>query len=228
MKEKHGRSELKYIISGQQYHDLVKILSRFLPRDKNSRNDKGYFVRSLYFDSHNNRSIREKQEGLLFRKKYRMRIYDLSAKEVRFEIKHKIGDRIFKEITTISKESALKAINGNYVDLLGYNDDILNRIYAKFTLGNYKPKLTLDYQREVFCSDLLNIRITIDSNICASRTNFNIFSSNLNTTPLMLDNKYLLEIKFNKILPDHLRKILQINSFEKTDFSKYLIGRKHE
>jgi hypothetical protein len=197
-------------------------------RDKNSKDNKGYFVRSLYLDSHNNHSIREKQEGLLFRKKYRMRIYDLSSTEVKFEIKHKIGDQIFKEVTTITKETAIKATKGDYSDFLKYDNDILNRIYAKFTLGNYKPKLILDYQREAFCSDLFNIRITIDSKICAGKSNFDIFSSNLNTTPLVLDDKYLLEIKFDKILPDYLRQILQMNSFEKTGFSKYLIGRKYE
>lgn len=220
------RSELKYLISDQQRQILIERLKHILPHDKYSQIGKGYFVRSLYFDSHNDRSLRETEEGLLFRKKYRMRIYDLDTKDVKFEIKHKRGEYVFKETATISEDTAIKALNGSYTDLLKYENDVLNRIYADFILENYQPKLIVEYKREAFFIDLFNTRITFDSNIRINNNRFDIFARELNTMPLVLHNKHLLEIKFDQILPEHIRQILQIDSFEKIGFSKYSIGRR--
>ena len=53
--------------------------------------DKGYFIRSLYFDTINNKAFYEKMEGIEERKKYRLRIYDTKDKNVKFEIKKRIN-----------------------------------------------------------------------------------------------------------------------------------------
>ena len=197
-----------------------------MPQDSYARARNGYFVRSLYFDSYSDKSLKENEEGLFFRQKFRLRIYDLDASEIKFEIKNKFGEHVFKETATISRNVALKIIDGDYADLLKYNNPTLNKIYATFTLGNYKPKLIVEYQRDAFLLDLFNIRITFDKNIRLSNSNFDLFSKNSHTLPILLSDQHLLEIKFNQTLPDHIRSILQIDSFEKTGFSKYSIGRK--
>lgn len=220
-----ARSELKYLISDQQYQILVKRLRQILPLDQNSKNDQGYLVRSLYFESYNNRSFSETSEGFLLRKKYRLRIYDLETTQAKLEIKHKINNQTHKESALISKETAIKITQGDYADLLKYDDEILNRIYAKFTLGAYKPKALLQYQREAFFVDSLNIRITFDRDICVNNSNFDIFLKTMTMTPILERDKKLLEIKFDKILPDYVKEILQINQFEKTGFSKYFTAR---
>jgi len=223
-----ARNELKYLISDQQYQILLKRLQQILPLDQNSKNAHGYLVRSLYFDSYNDRSFSETSEGFLLRKKYRLRIYDLETTQAKLEIKHKTNNQTRKETALISKETAIKISQGDYADLLKYDDEILNRIYAKFILGAYKPKALLQYQREAFFVDSLNIRVTFDRDICINNSNFDIFSKTLPTTPILDRDQKLLEIKFDQILPDYIKEILQINHFEKTGFSKYFIARKHE
>ncbi|MBT3392498.1 MAG: polyphosphate polymerase domain-containing protein [Elusimicrobiaceae bacterium] len=220
------RSELKYLISKTEYRAFINRLKHVLPKDKHSQMGEGYLVRSLYFDSYNDSSLNEKQAGILFRKKYRMRIYDFDTNEVKFEIKHKLNNQIFKETATISRETAKKVMNEDYSDLLKYDNPILNKIHAKFVLGSYKPKIIVEYHRDAFNVGLFNIRITIDKYTKMNHHNFDLFSRNMHTTPVNFQDKHVLEIKFNRVLPDYVRKILQIDSFERVAFSKYVLSRR--
>ncbi len=223
---KVNRTELKFLISNNEYISLFEKLKHILDKDIHSRKGKGYFIRSLYFDSHNDKCLFEKQGGIMLRKKFRMRIYDFDCKEAKFEIKNRLNNHIFKETATITRSSAINIIKGNYEELLKYNNELLNRIYTTFNLGNYKPKVVIDYYRDAFKLDLCNTRITVDKNIEANNANPNIFSKNLHTIPIMSPKKNVLEIKYDKVLPEFLKLILQLNSFEKFSFSKYVLSRR--
>ena len=48
-----------------------------MKNDKFANADGDYHIRSLYFDDINNTALFEKQAGILTRKKYRIRIYNL-------------------------------------------------------------------------------------------------------------------------------------------------------
>ena len=84
------RYELKYYISNLEYYNLANKLEYILKPDAYSTPKKGYFIRSLYFDSHDDECLYQKQSGDMFRAKYRMRIYDTNSDIVKFEIKNKI------------------------------------------------------------------------------------------------------------------------------------------
>jgi hypothetical protein len=100
------RHELKYYISTIEYLALVSRLKHILKADAHSTPTKGYFIRSLYFDSFDDECLYEKQSGEMIRAKYRMRIYDTNTNSVKFEIKNKLNNQIFKETATITTESA--------------------------------------------------------------------------------------------------------------------------
>jgi hypothetical protein len=220
-----ARNELKYYVSEAQCVMLAERIQHILTKDPYSRNE-GYFIRSLYFDSHDDECLYEKQSGTMFRKKYRMRIYDCKDTKVKFEIKHKYNDQIYKETATISKESAEKIIAGDYSELLKYKNPILNKIYIAFISNGYKPKVVIDYNREAYKWDLFNIRITFDRKVHSNNSDYNIFSPNLPTLPVLLEDKEILEIKYDRVLPDYIRDLLQIESFERSAISKYNLGRK--
>jgi len=220
------RYELKYYISNLEYYNLANKLEYILKPDAYSTPKKGYFIRSLYFDSHDDESLYQKQSGDMFRAKYRMRIYDTNSDIVKFEIKNKSNNQIFKETATISKESAKKIINGDYSELLTYNNKILNKIYIKFVTRQYRPKVIIDYTRDAFMFDFFNIRITFDKNLSSCNTDFDIFSDNLHTIPVVLEGKQILEIKYDTILPEYIRKALQLDAIERMAISKYTLGRR--
>ncbi len=220
------RNELKYYISNIEYHALVNRLKHVLKPDGYSTPGKGYFIRSLYFDSFDNECLFEKQSGDQFRSKYRMRIYDTKSETVKFEIKNKANNQIFKETATISKDSAYKIIEGQYGELLTYNNPILNKIYKKFTEKQYTPKVIIDYTRDAFMFDFFNVRITFDKNLHSNNTDFDLFSDNLHTIPVILEGKQILEIKYDTVLPEFIHRSLQIDAAERLAISKYTLGRR--
>lgn len=220
------RNELKYYISNIEYHALVHRLEHVLTPDGHSLPGKGYFIRSLYFDSHDDECLYSKQSGDLFRQKYRMRIYSTKADTVKFEIKNKFNNQIFKETAIIKRDSAYRVIDGDYNELLKYENPILNKIYMRFTERYYKPKVIIDYQRDAFVYDHFNTRITIDKDLYSNNTDFDLFSDNLHTIPVLLMDKSILEIKYNTVLPDYIRGILQIDAVERSAISKYTLGRR--
>jgi len=220
------RYELKYYISNIEYHALVNRLIHVLKPDEYSTPRKGYFIRSLYFDSHDDECLFAKQSGDLFRQKYRMRIYDLSADKIKFEIKNKRNNQIFKETASISRESGYRIIDGEYGELLKYENPILNKIYKKFTEKQYKPRVIIDYDRDAFIYDFFNTRITIDKNLHSNNTDFDLFSANLHTIPVVLEGKQILEIKYENVLPEYIQRVVQLDAAERLAISKYTLGRR--
>jgi hypothetical protein len=221
-----ARSELKYYVSNLALHELISRLQHVLKPDGYSTPRGGYFIRSLYFDSHDDECLHEKQTGGMYRQKYRMRIYDTASDTVKFEIKNKWNNQIFKETATISAESAYRIIDGEYSELLKYNNPILNKIYWKFSSKQYIPKTIIDYTRDAYMFDFFNIRITFDKDLHSNNTDFDLFSDNLQTIPVILEGKQILEIKYDKILPHFIQQTLQLNSFERMAISKYTLGRR--
>ena len=62
------RSEHKYLISTSQRYSLSQALARIIAEDPHNQGD-GYLVRSLYFDSLDNRDFQEKEDGVFLRRK---------------------------------------------------------------------------------------------------------------------------------------------------------------
>ncbi len=205
---------------------LVKRLSHVLKPDSYSEPGLGYFIRSLYFDSHDDECLYEKQSGVMFRQKYRMRIYDTNSDVVKFEIKNKFNNQIFKETATITKESAYRIIDRDYAELLKYDNPILNKIYSVFTAKQYEPKVIIDYTRDAFMFDFFNLRITFDKDLHSNNTDFDLFSTNLHTIPVILEGKQILEIKYEHVLPEYIHRILQFDAIERMAISKYTLGRR--
>jgi len=220
------RHELKYYISNTEYYALVNRLVNILDPDRHSIPHKGYFIRSLYFDSHDDESLVEKLSGIQFRRKYRMRIYSLNTEIVKFEIKNKWNNQIFKETATISRESAIRIIDGHHDELLQYNNPILNKIYSKFTKGAFSPRVIIDYTRDAFIYDFFNLRITIDKDPRSNNTDLDLFSEDIHTVPVILEDKQILEIKYESCLPEYIQRILQLDAFERSAISKYTLGRR--
>jgi hypothetical protein len=220
------RHELKYYINNLEYHALIARLQQVMKPDQHSKPGKGYFIRSLYFDSYTDTCLYEKQSGTHTRQKYRMRIYDLDSQKVKFEIKNKANNQIFKETATITKSSALAIIAGDYHELLSYNNPVLNKIYIKFSSGLYRPKVIVDYYRDAFILDFFNCRITIDRDLHSNNTDFNLFSKAMHTIPVILEGKQILEVKYNDALPEQVKVMLQLETFERQAISKYTLSRR--
>jgi|TARA_B100001971_G_scaffold213463_1_gene246891 hypothetical protein len=220
------RRELKYYISYQEYVILSNLFKKFLKIDKYTKQGQdGYFIRSLYFDTLDNKEFEEKMTGIKKRTKYRMRIYDIDDNKVKFETKRKSDDVIIKETAIIDRKDAIEIQNMNYEVMLKYNDKVLNNAYKQFKMTNYYPVVLVDYLRRAFVYDINNIRIVFDKFLKTSTLHLDIFSKTDFSTQKMKDGLVIMEIKYDKYIPKWLKRLIQIPAAERSAISKYCIGR---
>ena len=217
------RKELKYYISYSDFVVMNSALEKALKRDSYDKG-KGYFIRSLYFDSIENKAFEEKMAGVETRKKIRIRIYDFESKMAKLEIKNKIGDCIVKESLWIKKEDAEELALGNYEVLLDYDSKVARKVYVEFRKFLYKPVVVIDYERSAFVYDFNNVRITFDRDIKANSINLNMFDKLLFMKPLLSKKLVVLEVKFDRFMPDWLKSIVLMKNCNSA-ISKYCIGR---
>lgn len=220
-----NRRELKYAISEFDYYRIENILKTILTPDKNN-GFSGYLIRSLYFDSINNCDYYSKLSGDEVRKKIRLRIYKTNCKTVKLEIKRKININQKKETIIITREDALNLINKKYEVLLKYNNETAKSIYNIMTLGQYEPVVIVEYNRRAYIHKENNIRVTLDSNIRASETDFNLFSENLFLNPVFNHYDGLLEIKYNGEFFCWISQIVKGKDAINQSMSKYCSSRK--
>lgn len=88
-------------------------MAPLLGLDKHASNG-GYMIRSLYFDDYWNTAYREKVDGVLLRKKYRIRIYDYSDRVIKLERKRKSDSWIYKEDAPLTHEQFDRILAGDY------------------------------------------------------------------------------------------------------------------
>ena len=221
------RYELKYYLNEIQLHRLLHQLSSLMQMDTNCKNQQGYRVRSLYFDSIDDECLYQKQSGNLLRKKIRLRTYgEDSSDTVKFEIKRKYGQIVKKDSVTISKEEAKEICLGNYALLLDKNDPVLNEIYTTFVTKLYRPKVIVEYKRVAFVSPVSNIRVTFDQDLHSNINHLDLFSAVKELMPVIIEGKQILEIKFDDFFPGYLKNILSSISSERMAISKYTLARR--
>ena len=221
------RHELKYYLSNTASLELEQRLSHILNSDAHNTNKNGYMVRSLYFDSITDECLFDKQSGIKDRQKYRLRIYDPASNSVKFEIKHKINNQVYKETVTIDRNLAEQFIRGDFHKMKLPDNPVLRKIYAKFVSNHYRPKVVVEYNRSAYVFEGLNIRVTFDRLLRSNNTYFDIFSNDLPLTPVILEGKQILEIKYNEYIPDYIYHALQTSSFERMAISKYTLSRRY-
>lgn len=194
-----------------------------------AQNGGTYFIRSLYFDDPYESGIGEKVSGIMFRDKYRIRIYNLSDSVIKLERKHKNNSYIKKDSLNLTRNQCNAIIAGEYDFLLHRKEPFAKELYAEFRTRNLKPKVLVDYDREPFVFPVEDVRITFDRNIRTSMRPKDIFDRNAITYPAMSDpTQCIVEVKFNRYLPAYIRSLLQVNAADHTAASKYVFCRQFD
>jgi hypothetical protein len=220
------RHEFKYYINYIEYESLRRRLKTVLKHDKHSNNGGDYHIRSLYFDDLSNTSLYEKQAGILDRKKFRIRIYNISDSVIKLEKKSRIGQYINKESAFLTLKNYKDIINGD-VSFLKYSDNNLFReFYLQYTTRLIRPNVIVDYVREAYTHDLSNIRITFDKFLRTGLNNLEIFNKNMPTIDVIEEPKMIMEVKYDHFLPDYIRDVLQIKTSQRYAISKFVICKK--
>ncbi len=220
------RKEIKYVIKKSDFEKIAEKLAFVLEKDKNGKNG-SYTVRSQYYDSIGNRDLYDNLDGVLEKRKIRVRIYSTKDKTAKLEYKTKSGGDGVKFSIKITKKEAKKMENRDFGFLLEHEDPMAKQLYIKLLQYTYIPRSIVEYDRIAYKHDVGRMRITFDTNVRGSIVPYGIFSNDLTYVPLMDYDEGILEIKYNGFLPAIFKGLIQeIDRLPQAN-SKYTQSRKY-
>tara|TARA_B110000858_G_C17686857_1_gene419373 strand:- start:220 stop:825 length:606 start_codon:yes stop_codon:yes gene_type:complete len=188
------RKEEKLSLNPRKYKEFLSLIS-----DKNgSTLFPDRVVSSTYFDNESFQMYHDSNEGVVPRKKIRVRSYNLdqhSQSNSKLEIKISSVENRFK---TVSNK--------------GLSNNIFLRGYLDANYGLCFPKVRITYERSYY---LVNgLRLTIDKNI-----NYKKAIKGTSSSIIVKDDLIIVEVKTDVSTSDH--KIFMNFPLEKIRFSKY-------
>lgn len=216
------RNEWKYLISWGEKELISSRIAPLLHPDPNAVNG-GYLIRSLYFDDYWNTAYEQKDDGVLDRKKYRIRIYNYSDRSIKLERKKKYGAYIYKQSAKITRSEFEAILAGDYNFLLKSSQPLLQEFYVECRCHNLRPRTIVDYEREPWILDAGTVRITFDQNVRAAVGSFDIFDPSLPCLSVIDPGRLVMEVKFTEFLPKFVQDILPQQRAEMTAVSKYVL-----
>ncbi len=196
-----------------------------------------YTVRSIYFDSPDLMCYHEKHEGLMQRRKLRVRGYNQRERDERvvLEVKRKIGNRIKKHRGLVAHEHLENLLaTGDLEKYLevGHSQtrqqaiDDAGRFFFHYKSRPFLPTTLVTYEREAYHGKLnQGIRITFDKNI-RSR-NFPRLDELYSEYDLrhLFKSHFILEVKYyEERMPDWIKNIVHDFKLRNEALSKYVIG----
>jgi hypothetical protein len=221
------RTEIKHIITTSDAIIIRNKLNNVVKLDPNSREDYKYHIRSLYFDTAEDKAVYEKLDGVPFREKFRIRLYNHNHQFIRLEKKSKNNGAASKLGATLTKEEVLSILSGDIDFLFNSNQTLLREFYLKLRTERLLPKIIVDYSREAYFCSWGNVRVTIDSQIKSSNEINDFFNPDLINIYSMNPDICVLEVKYNQFLPDYVQDLIQLNNCSASAVSKYVICRNY-
>ena len=218
------RVEDKYLCSERDMLLLQSRVKAVLPPDPHAAGA-SYRITSLYFDDERDSRLADSEDGVSYRNKYRIRIYNNSADVISLEVKYKAYSRIYKKSRAVTREEAEKLIAGECID---DPEPSLDNPVTLFNLAIrqelLRPRIVIDYTRDAYVFTPGNVRITFDRNIRASRDPAGFLRGACAYSPLR-DTDKILEIKYDEMLPGFIARLLESGNMNQIAYSKYRLAR---
>lgn len=215
MEKSFKRHEIKYLITINQYINLMNYLSDKVEKDVFYKST----IYNVYYDTDNFELIRKSIEKPIYKEKLRIRSYDKPTLDssVYVELKKKYDHIVYKKREKIAYKYIL---NNSFLECVETQIDKEIKYFNDF-YGGLTPKMFLSYEREAYYfKDDKQIRITFDTNIKYRTENVNLLPS-ISDIKLLPNNLVLMELKVPFSIPYDLAKYLSSEKIFKTPFSKY-------
>lgn len=218
------RREEKYLLTLEEALRCAARFERVLTPDEFSI-DGSYEIRSLYFDTPDDRDFHDKLTEQNCRQKIRLRIYSSSDSHAKLELKQK--ENVFQKKSTllITRADALALIDGRFSVLLNYGTPFAGEMFALLTEGCYRPRTIIEYRRRAFMAKENNIRLTFDSDIRALEGDYRLFFRDLPFYPVLPGDQVIFEVKYNRFLLSYIMDVIRCVDRRSVSASKYCLGR---
>lgn len=202
--------------------DLIAIRQRMRavampdPHAVNGR----YRIRSLYFDTPENKALREKLDGISRREKFRIRCYNADPSVIHLEKKSKVDGLGNKQAAVLTADETQAIVDGHIDWMLHSDRHLILELYSKMRTQGLQPKTIVDYIREPFIYLPGNVRVTFDYDIRTGLRCTDFLNPDCVTIPAG-EAPIILEVKWDSYLPDIIRDAVQLDGRRVSAFSKY-------
>ena len=211
-----ARFEIKFVVQPYELpelecwmHGAAVFYRPFPPRT----------VHSVYLDSLDLVAAQQNLDGAATRLKYRIRWYDDSPDQCRFEIKSRrgrMGDKLISPFPITVDEYLDLPESGRSQVLF-----VTKAIQQAATLTNMSsPILEVKYRREYFQTHH-DIRLTIDQGLCFKDLDGRKVHTN---SPIVASERIIVEMKFPSSSQQQVAEILKTFPFYPIRHSKYVFG----
>ena len=225
MNPRKFRHELKYYLNTADYLIIKNRLSTIAGPDEHADANGSYRIRSLYFETPDDKALLEKLYGVNEREKFRIRYYNNDTSFIRLEKKIKINNLTNKISAPITQEECEKLIAGDTEWMKESKNGLLLELYAKMKYELLRPKTLVDYMREPFVYRPGNVRVTFDTKISTGVNSTEMFNAKTPMIKTHGEPVIIMEVKYDNYLPTIIRNMVQVQNRRVTAFSKYAVAR---
>lgn len=221
-----NRFELKYLVHYSQARSLVRSMEPYVRTDANAGPGGYYKIASRYYDSADLRCYWEKVNGERFRRKVRIRTYGDSPKQAFLEIKQRSNLSVQKRRTLHNLETLEEQMRlmqcGEYA---AKDEAVMDEVCNLVNRYRLEPKAIISYNRAAFFDMYRkDLRITFDRNIKCRTIDLDLQQTGFGGKFVVPPTMYILEVKFNEVVPRWLCSCLNHHGLKVERVSKYCLG----
>lgn len=219
------RHENKYFINACDKSRLFLMAKTLMKSDSHANQNNSYLIKSLYFDDYSDSCLKEVIDGVDNRSKFRIRYYNDDTSYISLEKKIKKNGLTRKISCRLTKEEAMALMSGNYSVINSHTDGLKQQLVLEMRLRCMVPKVIVQYTRNPFVYEIGNVRVTFDNELSSSTKVSEFLEKTVVCRPIWKSGETLLEVKWDNILPDHIKNNLDLGHLQWASFSKYCACR---
>lgn len=223
-----NRFELKYILTLRQAEEMKRALRPYLLIDENGNQSGEYLLTSLYYDSPDYRCYHEKVDGVLARRKLRIRYYGelppfADDEQVMLEIKQRYNRVTQKRRAVFPLRVALNLCDERRMPECSTEDGpFIEEVVSFLWQYNLQPTSVVRYLRQALIGSEYDIglRVTFDTQLECQVQNLSMPMRGV-TIPLFPADLVIMEIKVNERVPYWLTELVADKNLQLARVSKY-------
>ena len=225
---KFNRFELKYMLTLQQAEKFKRALQAYMRPDEHGLDNGRYALASLYYDSPDLCCYWEKEYGIRFRRKLRLRRYETGETlteetPIFVEIKQRVDRVTQKRRAVLPYGEALRLCNERQMPKHAPEDKaVIEEIYVFLWQYNLRPVNIVRYDRQAFVGSAydLGLRVTFDTALTFQGHPLHLHDAPQGL-PMLPANQVVLEIKVNERIPSWLTGLIADHNLRLERVSKY-------
>ncbi|WP_330363881.1 polyphosphate polymerase domain-containing protein [Butyrivibrio sp. MC2013] len=213
------RHEVKHEITMADMITIRQRLRAVARADDHAKNG-SYLIRSLYFDTPEDKALIEKQSGVSRRHKFRIRYYNGDSSVIHLEKKCKMAGLGTKISADLTADEAGKIVSGDIEWMKSCDRELVRELYSRMVSERLSPRTIVDYTRDPFIYAPGNVRVTLDYNIRTGMDSTDFLNPACLTIPAAA-GVCIMEVKWDEFLPEIIRDAVALPHARAGSFSKY-------